>query len=115
MEISCITSYFDEEDTVNKIVLSKVNQAKISKLVTLELSVSNNGFHTVWRWSDKKFQARVGKPSGSIHPAHLSRLNIQIWRSNVQCSDSGIYICDVFGSNGKSSRSETKMNIEGNI
>lgn len=114
LKIGCVTSYFDEQDTVSKIVLSKVLQSNVNKLVMLELDVPSGGFQTIWRWFDLEFKKRVAEQSGNLHPAHLSRMNIHIAEKYVKCSDAGIYICEVFGSNGKNSHSESSVNITGN-
>lgn len=115
LEIGCVTSYYDEQDTVSKIVLSKVIQSNVNKLVMLELDVSNGGFQTIWRWFDLALKKRVTEQFGNLHPAHLSRMNIHIAEKDVKCSDAGIYICEVFGSNGKNSHSESSVNIKGKI
>lgn len=113
VDIVCSTSFFDNKDTINQIVLSKEDKEKTNKLVSIELSFSPIGFSTYTRWHDKTLKTRSEVLKAVVYPADQAKLHIKLNAKAVLCEDSGKYICEVFASNAKNGRSENYVNITG--
>lgn len=113
LEVGCITSYFSERDTINKIAISKKTDSVLKKLVTIELDIDNQ--ESKWIWYDKVFFSRVSVYTGKVYPANQAFMYVQIRPSNVECNDAGMYICEVFASYDKTGYSNSEINITGMI
>lgn len=113
LDIICSTSFFDNEDTVSQIVLSKESKDKTNKLVSIELNISTNGFTTYTRWHDKNLKTRSEVLTAVVYPADQAKLHIRVTSAKVLCSDSGQYVCEVYAANAKHGRSKHNVNITG--